>query len=63
MRKIALVGIFVVLLGAVLVSFSAYMSMQESSGYDALIVRPLMIVGFVMMLGGGLISLSPFGSR
>ena len=63
MRKIKIIGIFIILLGTVLVTFSASQSGNVASESEYLAIRGILILGFVMMVGGGLITLSPFGRK
>jgi hypothetical protein len=63
MRKITLTGIFIMLFGIFLVSYAVTQSDGIILEYDYLIMRAILILGFVMMMGGALISLSPFSRK
>ena len=63
MRKIKLIGIFIILFGTVLVIFSVSQSGDVVLESEYLTIRGIVILGFVMMVGGGLITLSPFGRK
>lgn len=63
MQKTMMVGINIIALGAIFVFYSIveFDAVIMNNGY--LTVRTIMILGFVMLMGGGLITLSPFGRR
>jgi hypothetical protein len=56
-------GIVVMLLGIALVFYSASQFDGIMMNDEYLITRAIMILGFVMITGGGLITLSPFGKK
>ena len=63
MRKITIIGIFIILFGTSLVAYSMSQSGNIGIENEYLIARGTLILGFVMMVGGGLIALSPFGRK
>jgi len=63
MRKITMIGIFIILLGTSLVTYSMSQSSNIGMENGHLIARDTLIPGFVMIMGGGLIALSPFGRK
>jgi hypothetical protein len=63
MRKITVIGIFIILFGTSLVVFSTSQIGNADMENGHLIARGILILGFVMMMGGGLIALSPFGRK
>ena len=63
MRKITVIGIFIVLFGTSLVVYSISQTGNIDMENRHLIARGTLILGFVMMVGGGLIALSPFGRK
>ena len=63
MRKITVIGIFIILFGTSLVVYSISQTGNMDVENRHLIARGTLILGFVMMVGGGLIALSPFGRK
>ena len=63
MRKIVFGGIVVVLIGFVLILYSIIQTGSFDMADPYPIKRGVLILGFVMMAGGGLIALSPFGKK
>ncbi len=63
MRKIPLIGILVVLFGIILVSYFVNQSGNVVLENEYVNDRGILILGFVLMVGGGLIALSPFGRK
>jgi hypothetical protein len=63
MRKITVIGICIILFGTSLAVYS--MSQTGNIGMENrhLVARGTLILGFVMMVGGGLIAMSPFGRK
>jgi len=63
MRKTTMIGIFIILFGTSLVVYSISQTSNIDMENRHLIARGTLILGFVMMVGGGLIALSPFGRK
>jgi len=63
MRKTTVIGIFIILFGTSLVVYSISQTGNIGMENRHLIARGILILGFVMMMGGGLIALSPFGRK
>jgi hypothetical protein len=63
MRKTTMIGIFIILFGTSLVVYSISQTGSIGMENGHLIARGALILGFVMMMGGGLIALSPFGKK
>ena len=62
-RKMTLTGILIVLSGTALVSYSVTQYDGIALEHDYLTMHAILILGFVMVVGGALISLSPFGRK
>ena len=62
-RKTTMIGIFIILFGTSLVVYSISQISNIDMENRHLIARGTLIIGFVMMVGGGLITLSPFGRK
>ena len=63
MQKLMMVGIAMIVFGAIFVFYSVVELDAVIMNNEYLTIRTIMILGFVMMMGGGLITLSPFGRR
>ncbi|MCH9657892.1 hypothetical protein K0U27_04200 [archaeon] len=63
MQKLTMVGIAMIVSGAIFVFYSVVELDAVIMNTEYLTVRTIMILGFVMLMGGGLITLSPFGRR
>ncbi len=63
MRKVTMSGILIIVLGAIFIFYSIIESDVVTVNNEYLTVRAIMILGFVMLMGGGLITLSPFGRK
>lgn len=63
MQKLMMVGIAMIVFGAIFVFYSVVELDAVIMNTEYLTVRTIMILGFVMLMGGALITLSPFGRR
>ena len=63
MRKIVFCGVIVIVIGFVLILYSIIQTGSFDMADPYPTKRGLLILGFVMMAGGGLIALSPFGKK
>ena len=63
MRKIVLLGLMIILIGGLLVVYSVSQINIIDIENQYIPTRGVLILGFVLMVGGGLFTLSPFGRK
>ena len=62
-RKIVLVGLLIILIGGLLVVYSASQTNNLDIENSHVLMRGVLILGIVFMMGGGLFAVSPFGRK